>query len=71
MWCKIIKLLKYYNYQLTKCCSEEILEGFKVSSWFLKGTQLMHMRIRYHFLPDLRVTRHGRETEREKRIRNT
>ena len=30
----------------------------------------MHMRIRYHFLADLHVTRHARETESEKRIRN-
>ena len=38
----------------------------------LKGhVQLMHMRIRYHFLADLHVTRHARETERQKRIRNT
>ena len=34
----------------------------------LKGhSQLMHMRIRYHFLADLHVTRHERETESEKR----
>ena len=39
MWCIIDKLLKYYDYQLTKCCLEERLDGFKVSSWFLKGTQ--------------------------------
>ena len=33
----------------------------------LKGhCQLMHMRIRYHFLADLHVTRHERETESEK-----
>ena len=31
----------------------------------------MHMRIRYHFLADLRVTRHVRETGSEKRVRNT
>ena len=31
----------------------------------------MHMRIRYHFLADLHVTKHARETESEKRIRNT
>ena len=30
----------------------------------------MHMRIRYHFLVDLHVTRHSRETESEKSIRN-
>ena len=32
---------------------------------------MMHMRIRHHFLADLHVTRHARETEGEKRIRNT
>ena len=38
----------------------------------LKGHgQLMHMRIRYHFLADLHITRHACETESEKRIRNT
>ena len=31
----------------------------------------MHMRIRYHFLADLHVTRHVRETEYEKRFRHT
>ena len=36
IWCKINKLLKYYEYQLTKRCLEGRLEGFKVSSWFLK-----------------------------------
>ena len=40
----------------------------------LKGhSQLMHMRILYHFLaglPDLHITRHARETDKEKRIRN-
>ena len=29
------------------------------------------MRIRYHFLADLHVTRHSSETESEKRIQNT
>ena len=39
---------------------------------YLKGhSQLTHMRIRYHFLADLHVTRHTRETGSEKRIRNT
>ena len=38
----------------------------------LKGyRQLMHMRIKYHFLFDLHVTRHARETESEKHIQNT
>ena len=42
------------------------------SRLILKGHgQLMHMRIRYHFLADLHVTRHARETESEKRIRNS
>ena len=31
----------------------------------------MHMRISYHFLADLRITRHTREIESEKCIRNT
>ena len=31
----------------------------------------MHMRISKHFLADLYITRHTRETESEKRIRNT
>ena len=31
----------------------------------------MHMRISKHFLADLHITRHTRETESEKRIRNT
>ena len=31
----------------------------------------MHMRIRYHFLVDLPVTRHMGETEYEKRFRHT
>ena len=39
---------------------------FSVS--ILKGTQ---MCIRYHFLADLHITRHARETESEKRIQNT
>ena len=34
-------------------------------------SQLMHMRIRYHFLADLHVTRYERETESEKHIQNT
>ena len=40
----------------------------------LKGhSQLMHMRISYHFvagLADLNITRHARETDSERRIRN-
>ena len=31
IWCKINKLLKYYEYQITKRCLEGSLEGFKVS----------------------------------------
>ena len=38
----------------------------------LKGhSQLMHMRIKYHFLADLHFARPSREIESEKRIRNT
>ena len=40
------------------------------SEHYVKGHR-QHMRIRYHFLADLHVTRHARETESEKRIRNT
>ena len=39
------KLLKYYEYQLTKRCLKETLEGFKVSSWFLKKVKLIEYRI--------------------------
>ena len=43
-----------------------------VITLYLKGhSQLLHMRIRYYFLADLHVTRHAREKESEKRIRNT
>ena len=35
------------------------------------GSQVKHMRIWYHSLGDLLVTRHARETESEKRFRNT
>ena len=38
--------------------------------FFLKGhSQPVHMRITYHFLADLHITRHARETEGEMRIR--
>ena len=33
--------MKYYEYQLTKPCLEGRLEGFKVSSWFLKIMKLV------------------------------
>ena len=43
---KINKLFKYlYEYQLTKHCLEGRLEGFKVSSWFLKIMKLVEYRI--------------------------
>ena len=45
IWCKINKLLKYYEYQLTKCCLERRLEGFKISSRFLKTMMLVEYRI--------------------------
>ena len=45
VWCKINKLLKSYEYQLTKRCLEWRLEGFKVSSWFLKIMKLLEYRI--------------------------
>ena len=34
IWCKINKLLKHYEYQLTKRCLEGRLEGFELSWWF-------------------------------------
>ena len=43
---KINKLFKYlYEYQLTKHCLEGRLEGFKVSSWFLKIMKLVEYQI--------------------------
>ena len=45
IWCKINKLLKYYKYQLTKPCLAGRLDGFKVSSWFLKIMKLVEDRI--------------------------
>ena len=45
IWYKINKLLKYYEYQLTKLCSEGGQEGFKVSSWFLKIMNLVEYQI--------------------------
>ena len=38
-------VLKAYEYQLTKRCLEGRLEGFKVSSWFLKIMKLVEYRI--------------------------
>ena len=43
--CKINKLFKSQEYQLTKRCLEGRLEGFKVSSWFLKIMKLVEYRI--------------------------
>ena len=37
--------LKYYKYQLAKRCLEGRLEGFNVSSWFLKIMSLVEDRI--------------------------
>ena len=45
------------------------LRNIKPLLWNIKP--LMHMCIRCHFLADLHVTRHERETEIEKRIQNT
>ena len=41
------KLFKYYEYQLPKRCLEGRLEGFKVSSWYLKIMKLVEDRIAY------------------------
>jgi len=43
--CKINKLLKSYEYQLIKRWFSRRLEGFKVSSWFLKIVKLVEYRI--------------------------
>ena len=40
-------------------------------TWLKGHSQLMHMRISYNFLADLYITRHARETESQKRVRNT
>ena len=53
---KINKLLKYYEYQLTKCCMEGRLEGSKVSSWFLKIMKLVEYRIAKGCLHDTGAT---------------
>ena len=40
---------KYFEYQLTKRCLEGRLEGFKISSWFLKIMKLVEYRIAKKF----------------------
>ena len=50
IWCKINNLLKYYEYQLTKRCLEGRLEGFKVSSWFLKIMKVVQYRTAKSFI---------------------
>ena len=45
IWCKINKFFKHYEYQLTKRSLEGKLEGFKVSSWFLKIMKVVEDRI--------------------------
>ena len=60
------------HYENTRCYFSVGLPRTVCAFVSLKGhSQLMHMRIRYHFLADLHVTRHERETESEKRIWNT
>ena len=43
-------MLKYYEYQFTKRCLEGRLEGFKVSSWFLKIMKVVEYRIAKIFI---------------------
>ena len=46
--CKINKLFQHFEYQLTKRCFMQLqgrLEGFKISSWFLKIMKLIEYRI--------------------------
>ena len=50
IWCKIYKLLKYYEYKLTKSCLQGRLEGFKVSSWFRKIMKVVEYRIAKIFI---------------------
>ena len=56
----------FFHYCLTVSCR-------LMCSWsVLKGhSQRMHMRISYHFLADLYITRHAHETESEEHIPNT
>ena len=57
---------------LTSSAQRDTSPVYKGTQNPLKGhSQLKHMRISYHFLADLHITRHVRETESEKRIRNT
>ena len=39
------QIVKYYEYQLTKSCLDGKLEGFKVSSWFLKVMKVVEYGI--------------------------
>ena len=51
IWCKIEKkILKYYEYTLTKRCLEGRLEGLKVSSWCLKIMKVVEYRIAKIFI---------------------
>ena len=43
-------MLKFYEFQLTKRCLEGRLEGFKVSSWFLKIMKVVEYRIAVIFI---------------------
>ena len=44
------KLLKSYEYQLTNCCLEGRLTGFKISSWFLKIMKVVEYLIAKIFI---------------------
>ena len=44
------QIVKDYEYQLTKRCLEGRLEGFKVSSWFLKIMKVIEYQIAKIFI---------------------
>ena len=62
----------YYNKNTLTASSLACLEIRSRNEEAIKrNSQLKQMRIIYHFLADLHVTRHTSEPESEKRIRNT
>ena len=68
LWGRIMWLSSMWNVHCVECVTREV----KVLPMSLKRhSQLMHMRLRYHFLANLHITRHAHETEGERRIRNS
>ena len=64
----VINAANTYKYATNETC---FLRNGRLCRTLKGHSQLMHMRIRYHFLVDLHVTRHWHETESAKRIQNT